>query len=196
MCTNKERGMTLIETMVVMAMSAAVVVSAATLSVPWLARENMRSAISEIQSTMQMARVEAVKRNWDCRMEISTENRTLKVYDQKGTTGTTDDELLYTVQLPETIHFTTPDDDDAVTLEVKDKSTFQVVFNSAGTVESGQGEIVMYGGGEYKKVSLYGAGGMDVAKWNHNNMGWQKPGNACNNPGNGNTCLEPLENPK
>lgn len=158
--------MTLIELMVVLALTVAVFASAATLSVPWMARESMRSATHEIQSALQWTRIEAVKRNGNCRLTVDPAQRTLRVWDAVGTPGTTsDDEMLRTVQLPGAVSFARPDLGSPITFTDVGNGTYEVVFTSDGSVASGQGEVVLFGGGAYRRLTLFGAGGVQVTRW-------------------------------
>ena len=156
---------------VTIAILAVVLVSTATLSVPWLAREGVRSATTELQSTMQLTRMEAVKRNTDCRVVVDTGALTLQVFDTNATSSKSDDPLLHTVRLPASVSFARPDSGSAVTFDDLGSNSYEVVFASDGSVSSGQGEAVLFGGGTYQRLTLYVAGGIRVARWN--GSGWE-----------------------
>ena len=91
----RQRGITMVELLVVVTIFGLVVVSTATLAHPWLVRERMRSAIYDVQTLVQLARVEAVNRNQNCRFVIDTDTRTLWVMDTVGTSTRSDDVVLY-----------------------------------------------------------------------------------------------------
>ena len=165
---GNERGMTLIETLLVVAVASLALMATAAYSVPWIAREKMRGAVYDVQLYMQLARVEAVSRNTDCRMVVDTASGTLQVLDSIGTAGIYDDILLYQRSLPDSVEFNRPDIGSAVTLaQIGGSDSYQAIFTSNGTVTSGIGEVVIHGGEQYGKVSVYGAGGTQVEKWNN-----------------------------
>jgi Tfp pilus assembly protein FimT len=166
----KQSGITLTELMIVLAFAAAIVVSTVTLSIPWLAREALHNATHELQSTLQLNRMEAVNRNRPCRFVLNTASRQLQVWDGMGTTATTDDVLLHTSSLSSAISFVRPDTGPAVTLTDLGGASYQTVFDSDGTVDSGDGEIVVFGGGQYNRLTLYVAGGIRIEHWN--GAGW------------------------
>jgi len=163
---RNEKGMTLIETLLVVAVASLALMATAAYSVPWIAREKMRGAVYDVQLYMQLARVEAVSRNTDCRMVLDTSGGTIQVLDSNGTTTTVDDILLYSRSLPTSIAFARPGGGSAVTLsQIGSTDSYQAIFTSNGTVTSGIGEVVIHGAEQYGKVSVYGAGGTQVEKW-------------------------------
>jgi Tfp pilus assembly protein FimT len=163
---RNEKGMTLIETLLVVALASLVLIATAAYSVPWIAREKMRGAVYDVQLYLQLARVEAVSRNTDCRMVVDTSGGIIQVLDSNGTSNTADDLLLYTRNLPTSIEFDRPDSGSAVTLaQIGSTDSYQAIFASNGTVTTGIGEVVIHGGEQYGKVSVYGAGGTQVEKW-------------------------------
>jgi len=159
--------MTLIEVMLVVAVASLVLIATAAYSVPWIAREKMRGAVYDVQLYMQLARIEAVSRNQVCRMVLDTSGGTIAVLDSNGTSNTADDLLLYSRTLPTSIEFNRPDSGAAVTLsQIGSTDSYQATFNSNGTVDVGTGEVVIHGAEQYGKVSVFGAGGTQVEKWN------------------------------
>lgn len=163
---RNEKGMTLIETLLVVAVASLVLIATAAYSVPWIAREKMRGAVYDVQLYMQLARVEAVSRNQDCRMVVDTGGGIIQVLDTNGTSNTADDLLLYSRRLPASIEFARPDSGSAVTLtQIGGGDSYQAIFASNGTVTNGIGEVVLHGGEQYGKVSVFGAGGTQVEKW-------------------------------
>jgi hypothetical protein len=145
-----------------------VLVTTAAYSVPWIAREKMRSAIYDVQTYMQLARIEAVSRNQDCRMVVDTGSHKLWVLDSAGTSTLVDDIPLYERELPESVSFARPGGGAAVTLaQIGGGDSYQTVFKSDGTVDAGVGDVVIFGGEQYGRISVFGAGSTQVEKWNN-----------------------------
>lgn len=162
---RKDAGMTLPELLMILALAALLLVATAAYSVPWLARESMRSAAYEVQRAIQTARIQAVSRNHECRFAINTTSRLLRVVDTMGTAAIGDDQILDEVRLPETISFARPDVGLPVTMAPLGGSWFGARFNSEGTVLQGWGEIVMFGGDRFGRISLFAAGGVQADRW-------------------------------
>ena len=163
---NTQRGMTLVETMLVVSAAALLVVATAAYSIPWLARESMRSAVYDVQTYLQLTRIEAVSRNHECRLVLNTTRRTLQIFDSNATVSTTDDSRLYTRSLPSSVTFARPDMGLPLTLSQIGTSTYQVVFDSDGTVTSGTGDVYLFGGDRFGRISVFAAGGTQVERWN------------------------------
>ena len=169
---KSERGMTLIETLLVLSVAALVLVATAAYSIPWIARENMRGAVYDLQTFLQLTRIEAVSRNRDCRMVVDTSTRRLQVLDTNGTSATTDDAQLYTRTLPSSITFARPDSGVAVGFsQIGGGSSYEVIYTSDGMVTTGVGSAHLFGGQRYGRVSVFGAGGTAVERWNGSS--WQ-----------------------
>lgn len=168
---HRQSGVTLTELVVLFAVAALIVVSTVTLSVPWLAREGLRSATHEIQSTLQLGRIEAVNRNRACRLLVDTSNGQLQILDSMGTDTTADDERLHVSSIPQSVSFARPDSGAAVTFTNLGGSLHEVEFDPDGTVGSGNGEVVLFGGGMYHRVTLYVAGGIQIEQWT--GSGWE-----------------------
>jgi len=162
-----QKGMTLIELVIVVALASVTLVATATYTLPWIARERARSAVYDVQSYLQLTRIEAVSRNHQCRFVLDTSTRSLQVFDGNGTTGTkADDVLLYGTTLPSDIQFARPDVGSPVTLaQVGTSAVYETVFTSDGIVSQGTGEVSLYGGQEYNRVMVFGAGGVSVDRW-------------------------------
>jgi prepilin-type N-terminal cleavage/methylation domain-containing protein len=164
---NNQRGMTLIETMLVVSAAALLIVATAAYSIPWLARESMRGAIYDVQTYLQLSRIEAVSRNRECRMVLNTTSRTLQIFDSNATVSTTDDTELYTRALPSSVTFARPDMGLPLTLsQIGSTGSYQVVFDSDGTVTSGTGDVYIFGGDRFGRISVFAAGGTQVERWN------------------------------
>jgi Tfp pilus assembly protein FimT len=160
------KGMTLIETLLVLSAAALMLVATAAYSIPWLARENMRSAVYDLQTYMQLTRIEAVSRNRECRMVLNTSTRTLVIFDGNGTSTATDDTMLYRRSLPTSVSFARPDAGPAVSLaQIGATPSYQVKFSSDGTVTDGSGTVHVFGGDSYGRISVYAAGGTLVERW-------------------------------
>jgi len=161
-----EKGMTLIEMLIAVSALGLILIAGAAYALPWLARESAKGAAFDVQTYMQLARIEAVSRNHICRMELDTDAGQLQVIDGNGTPGSTaDDVVLYERRLPETVSFARPDSGAAVTLDGIDATTFQVEFGSDGVVSLGAGEVCLLGGARYQRIQIFWAGGIQVNHW-------------------------------
>ena len=58
-----QKGITLIELLMVVSTIGVMVAAATAVSLPILAREQMRSALYDVQSFMQLAKIESVSKN-------------------------------------------------------------------------------------------------------------------------------------
>ena len=170
---HKEAGFTMAEVVVATSIVALVMTSAVSAALPALAREKLRSATYELQSTLQVSRIEAIARNRPTRFVMNTETRTVEAWDTRGTTSTDDDELIRRVNLPRSVSLARPDSGDAVTIGVtKTASIREVTFSADGSAPGATGEITLYGGGQYRKLDLQAAGGVTVDRWVED--GWEK----------------------
>jgi prepilin-type N-terminal cleavage/methylation domain-containing protein len=163
---SRQSGLTLIELMMVVALAGLVLASTLAISVPWIARESMRSAVYDVQTAVQTAKIEAVSRNRPCRFVIDTSTRIAQVFDGMGTSTTTDDVLLHDTQLTSSVSFARPDSGSAVTLDNVSGSTYQTVFESDGTISLGTGVVCLFGGDRWGRIELFAAGGMHTERWN------------------------------
>jgi len=170
---HKESGFTLAEVVVATSIAALVMTSAVSAALPALARERLRSATYELQSTLQVSRIEAVARNRPTRFVMNQDSRTIEAWDTQGTSSTMDDELIRRVNLPRTVSIARPDSGDAVTMGQENVSGIhEVVFSADGSAPGSTGEIALYGGGQYRKLDLQAAGGVAVDRWVDD--GWEK----------------------
>ena len=163
---NGQKGITLTELLIVVAVASLGLLAIGTYTVPWAAREGLRSAVYDMQTYMQLARIEAVSRNRDCRFVINATNHRIAVMDSAGTDPVGDDILLYSADLPDTVSFARPDTGSAITLTHVTGKTFHTIFGSDGIVSLGTGEAVMLGGSKYERIQVFGAGGIRIQKWN------------------------------
>jgi Tfp pilus assembly protein FimT len=160
--------MTLIELVIVVAVAAMMLVIVAAISLPWMQKESMRSAVYDVQTYIQLAKIEAVSRNRECRFVVDTSTGVLRVFDGAGTdaaTDTSDDLLLYETTLPDNVSFTDPQAGAAVTLEDIGSGSFQLEFTSDGIVNAGAGAVMLQGGQSYGRISVFAAGGVEVERW-------------------------------
>jgi Tfp pilus assembly protein FimT len=158
--------LTLIELMLVLALAALIVASTVAYSIPWIARESMRSAVYDVQTAVQTAKIEAVSRNRQARFVIDTGTRIAQVFDTMGTGSTSDDVLLHDTQLTTSVSFARPDAGGAVTLASIGGNAYQTVFDSDGTISSGTGVVCLFGGDRFGRIELFAAGGMNTERWN------------------------------
>jgi prepilin-type N-terminal cleavage/methylation domain-containing protein len=172
--SSAQRGFSLIELVSVVAIAAVLLALIALAARPLIGTESGRSAVYTLQSMAQLARLEAVARNRECRLLLSTDLRQVVVTDTLGTTANaSDDEMLHGSTLPEGVAFERPDSGSAVTWASLGGSPewFQVRFASDGTVEAGEGEVVVHGGDRYGRVAVFTSGGSQVTSWS--STGWR-----------------------
>ena len=162
---RSERGMSLAELTIVMVLVAIITTAVATYSIPWLGREEMRGAVYTIQEYLQLARVQAVSRNRDCRFLIDSGSRQVFVVDLNDPSTGSDDISLYSATLSSRVTFARPDTGSAVTLAAVSGSLYQATFASDGSVSAGAGLIAVQGGDGNYRINLYGAGGVRVERW-------------------------------
>ena len=160
-----QRGASLFELLVAMSVAILLLGLAAAYSVPALARGQMRSAIRDVQGLLQLARVEAVKRNRPCRFALDAASGRLQVWDGNDTAASVDDRLLVERRVPSSVTFAGPTAGSPVSLEPIGGSMYQTVFGPQGSVASGTGSVQLYGGDEYVRLSVYGAGGLTLERW-------------------------------
>ena len=160
---GNQRGVTLVELLSVVAVASLMLVSAIGYSVPWMAKQTMRSAVHDVRSFMQLAKIEAVSRNHECRLVVDTLNGTLEVWDMLGNADPTDDVLLHGGRVPDPVSFDRPDFGSAVTLQAIDATTFQTVFGSDGTVSSGSGDVFFHSAESFGRIGVYAAGGPTIS---------------------------------
>jgi Tfp pilus assembly protein FimT len=161
----RERGASLNELLIVVAVAGLSLLATVTYTVPRLDREGLHSAITEVHTYMQLARGEAISRDRACRFVVDTANHRLGVVDTAGTLPFGDDILLYETPLPRNVSFRRPDDGTAIALEPAAGQTFQALFQSDGIVSAGAGELVMQGGSEYARVRVGVNGEIQVHRW-------------------------------
>ncbi len=160
-----ERGMTFPEMLVVFLLIFVVAMVALTSSLAWLNAEEVRSAVYQTQTLLQLARVESVTRNRPCAFVVNTATRRVQVRDLNGTVTTTDDITLADVNLSSRVTFESPDGNPPVTLTDLTGSRWGTTFASDGSVSSGAGVVTMRGKDRFNRISLYAAGGTRVERW-------------------------------
>ncbi len=164
---RNERGTSLVGLMVAIGIAGLILLSTAAWSIFWLAGERMRDALYDVQTYAQLTRVEAIKRNNDCRLVLDTSTRTLQVLDGQRTPSLDDDVLLHETRLSEVVAFSRPEPGEPVTLQrIGDSTRYQVVFSADGSVANGWGDVVIFAGERYGRVQVAGAGGVSVQRWN------------------------------
>jgi Tfp pilus assembly protein FimT len=163
---SDQSGISMVEVVVVLALSALALGSATAISGAWSSRERAGDVAYELQSSIQLARTEAVLRNRDCRVTIDTMTHQVAVWDGMGTLDLTDDTLLQALDLPASVSFERPDGVSPVTLDEPTPDVFQARLGSAGTVVLGAGEVGLHSGDRFLRLTLAGAGGLRVQNWN------------------------------
>ena len=160
-----ERGATLSEILVVLAIVALVLMLSLTYAIGWIGRAECRGGVYSMQSFLQRARMEAVARNRACRFTVDTATRKMRVIDLVDVSSSSDDLLLADTTLSPKLSFARPDSGAAVTLDSISGTTYGATFASDGSLSAGAGVVSLLGGAGYLRVSLYGAGGTVVERW-------------------------------
>jgi len=161
-----ESGYTLSELLVVLAMVALVLMLSLTYAIGWIGRAECRGGVYAMQSFLQRARMEAVARNRACRFTVDTATRKMRVYDLVDVASNSDDLLLSDTTLSPKLSFARPDPGAAVTLSSISGTTYGATFASDGSLSAGAGVVTLLSGEGYLRVSLYGAGGATIERWN------------------------------
>lgn len=161
----EQGGVSLVEIMVVLVLSAILLSVTIAFSMELLGREEMRSGIYTVQAQLQLARIEAVSRSRSTRFCIDTAAGRVELWDLNDPAVTSDDIKLSEQTLSSRISFTRPDAGLPVTLSHVSGDIYEAVFSPDGSVSSGAGEIVMQGGTRWNRLSLLGAGGIRLERW-------------------------------
>lgn len=163
---HHQRGTTLIELVVIVAILSFALAITVVASGQWIGRESMRSGVSDMHSILQLAKIEAVSRNRATRFVVNTSSRLLEVWDTLGTDDTSDDERLHDRAVPGSVRFARPDTGDVVTMDLIDGTeSYQCIFRSDGMIAGGMGAIYLQGGEEYGSVQVHAAGGVEIYYW-------------------------------
>jgi len=161
---ESQQGFSLTELLVVLFIASLLITATIAYTLPMLGREDLRSAAYEIQSHLQLARAQSVARNRSCRFILNDAARRIQVIDLNDPFSGTDDITLAAFTLPPTLSFARPDPGSPITLAFS-LGAYQATFAADGSVSSGAGEIVIRGGDRYDRLTLYGAGGARVDRW-------------------------------
>jgi prepilin-type N-terminal cleavage/methylation domain-containing protein len=168
---HKEQGVTLVELLAVVAVLSVSLVVTISYSLPWMGKQTMRSTVHEVYGFVQLTRMEAVKRNHDCRFVLDTSSGALQVWDTNGTSNSADDDLLHDHTIPVSVEFARPNSGSVVSLQQVSTSQYQTVFGSEGTVSSGAGDVHLHGSESFGRLSVHAAGGAEISYWN--GSAWQ-----------------------
>lgn len=161
-----ERGMTTLELLAVLAIVALVAGVTVTASFAWIRQQASQSAVYHVQALLQSTRAEAAVRNRPCRFVIDGSARTIQVIALNDPAVSSDDVLLSSLLLSRAVRFERPGGGDPITLRQLAGSRYEATFEADGTVSAGAGgQIVLWGGQTYHRVTLYGAGGVRVERW-------------------------------
>lgn len=162
---RSQSGASLLELLAVLAVAGIAVSVAVIGSLDWIRQQASRSAVYHVQAMLQSARAESVTRNRACQLRVEPGSGTLRIIDL-NLAGTSDDVQISWLELSRTTRFERPDSGDAVTLPALATGIHEATFEADGTVSSGAGgEIVLRGGKDYHRITLYGAGGVRVERW-------------------------------
>ena len=168
--------MTMLEMIFVIALMAVLIAIALGGSLASLQRGRAQSAIHEIQSMAQLARMEAVSRNRECVLLLSPDTRQVIAADGQDTPSTTDDLILREARLPSSVAFARPDSGSSISWESLGGSPawYRLRFASDGTVAAGDGDIFLKGDEHYERLSVFISGGTRISTWKEG--GWQQGG--------------------
>jgi len=169
----RERGLTILELVIAIVLAVLLITSTLVVSLATLNRGHSRAAIHEIQSLTQLARMEAVSRNRECRVLLSPDSRQVVVTDGLGTVSDSDDIVIRETWLPSTVMFTRPDTGAAINWESLGGTPawFGLRFAADGTVVAGDGDLFVSGGEHYGRLSIFVSGGTRISTWR--NGAWE-----------------------
>ncbi len=165
--------MSLIELLVLVAAASMLVLAAAAVAVPWANRaETEDDAVEQIEVFLQLARVEAARRDQICRFVLDTRDWSLHVFDSMGTGDVADDRELYAATLAGAVRFDRPDTGPANSLpRAGHDLVYQVIFTPRGGVPTGPGELVIAGRDRFSRVSVASGGDIRIDRWD--GSGWR-----------------------
>jgi prepilin-type N-terminal cleavage/methylation domain-containing protein len=166
-----ERGYTLAEILVALMIGGLLLAAGTTTTVAWIGREESRSAVYLLQTLVQSARMQAISRHRSCQIKLDTSTRLIQVIDLNDPSNATDDVTVTSVTLSPRLSFARPDGSTPVTLSLVSGTTYQTTFGSDGAVTQGSGVITVFGGDRYEQLTVYGAGGVRLDRWN--GSAWQ-----------------------
>lgn len=161
-----QRGATLAEMMTVLAVAGVLLAGATTVSITWSGREAARRASYDVRTYFQLARAHAVSRNRACRVLLNTASGALQVWDLNDPAISGDDIRLAAMTLSNGIKFQRPDLSTPVTMSLVSGTIYEAVFAQDGTVTSGAGVVSIKAMDRFDQVTLYGAGGTKLERWN------------------------------
>ena len=161
-----ERGLSLVELLITLAIFALVAMTAALYSTDSIARARGREESYKLLSFLQTARMEAVSRNRACTFVLDTAGRTIRVMDSAGTSDPSDDTILTQVALDKRVTFTSPvSGPGPITLVSGSGATWLATFSPEGTVPGGAGFVSIKSGSRFDRVTLFAAGAAKVERW-------------------------------
>lgn len=161
-----ESGMTLIEMLLVVMLLAILITCAGLFGLHTLRRERQRSAIYQIYSQVNLARVEASKRNRECRFTIDTTTKVLRVLDLNDPSSSSDDIEIGSARMDSGVTFGRPDGNPIVTLATISGTLYGTTFKADGSVSAGAGEVGLSSDTTYRRLSVYTGGAVSVERWN------------------------------
>lgn len=159
-------GYSLMEFLVVMGIAAATLLIVMPHSLRWLNAQENAGAVYQTQMLLQLARMEAVSRNRPCRFEVLTDSKSAVVYDLNDPSDPADDLVIASSKYSGRVSFVDPQGNPAVTLANLGANRFGATFISDGSVSAGTGQVEFEAKGNFRRVSLMGAGGTRAEIWN------------------------------
>jgi len=131
----------------------------------WIGREEMRSGAYTIQIFLRLAQAEAATRGRACRFLINVTTGQVSVVDLNDPAIATDDVPVASTTLSRKVSFANPAGDPPVTLELQSGTIYGTTFLSDGGVSAGAGEISIRGSSTFSRITVLGAGGTRVDRW-------------------------------
>lgn len=163
---GREAGFSLVELVMVMLVLGLLVTASVVWALPWLSREDARSAAYIVQSNFQLTRIQAVNRDRSCRFILDTASGQVQVVDLNDPATSADDVVVAQASLPRSVSFANPSGGTPVTLVPMGGTRWEATFASDGSVTEGAGIVGLFGGSRYLRLTLFGAGGVRTEVWN------------------------------
>ena len=84
---RQEDGYSLVKAVVVMVLAGLPITAGVVYALPWFGREDMRGAVYDVQTYLQLTKVQAVTRNRSCQFRLDAGNRARTLPRERLTAG-------------------------------------------------------------------------------------------------------------
>ncbi|UCF69651.1 MAG: GspH/FimT family pseudopilin [Acidobacteriota bacterium] len=138
-------------------------------SIDWFRKERVRGSIHTIQTQLQLARVEALRRNRACRFTLNENTKRVRIIDLHEPGTSSDDEEIAYAKLSDGLVFAHPQGGPPITLKHMGGPLYETTFAADGSTSSGSGAITLNVDQIYFQISVYVAGGIHARYWNGTN---------------------------